>query len=73
MCIRDRLGDGTTINTGEPKSVLGGHSFIDIAAGTDFSYALQADETIWAWGDNTCGKLGDNTTTDRSSPVSIYI
>ena len=68
-----QLGDGTTINTGEPKSVLGGHSFIDIAAGTDFSYALQADETIWAWGDNTCGKLGDNTTTDRSSPVSIYI
>ena len=33
--------------------------------------ALQSDGTVWAWGDNSRGQLGDGTTTNRLSPVQL--
>ena len=42
-----------------------------IAAGADHSLALKADGSLWAWGDNAYGDLGDGTTTERNSPVRI--
>src|SRR5258706_4636480 len=42
-----------------------------IAAGEQYSLALKTDSTIWAWGDNSSGQLGDGTVTDRNSPVKI--
>jgi alpha-tubulin suppressor-like RCC1 family protein len=33
--------------------------------------ALKTDGTIWAWGQNNYGQIGDGTTTQRSSPVQI--
>jgi alpha-tubulin suppressor-like RCC1 family protein len=35
--------------------------------------ALKTDGTIWSWGGNSYGNLGDNTTTHRSSPVQQII
>jgi alpha-tubulin suppressor-like RCC1 family protein len=32
---------------------------------------LRTDGTLWAWGDNTGGVLGDGTTTGRSTPTQI--
>lgn len=41
-------------------------------AGGDFHViALKADGTIWAWGLNAYGQIGDGTTVDRHSPVLI--
>jgi alpha-tubulin suppressor-like RCC1 family protein len=33
--------------------------------------AVKTDGTLWAWGQNNLGQVGDNTTTYRSSPVQI--
>ena len=35
--------------------------------------ALKTDGTLWAWGDNTHGELGDGTVISRSSPVQIGV
>lgn len=42
-----------------------------IAAGFQSSYALKTDGTLWAWGSNDKGQLGDGTTTSRAAPVQI--
>jgi len=42
-----------------------------VAAGSKFSLALQADGTVLSWGWNASGRLGDGTTIQRLSPVSV--
>jgi hypothetical protein len=46
-------------------------SIIAIAAGDAHTVALKADGSVWAWGNNISGQLGDNTTTDRYAPVQV--
>src|SRR5262249_35526155 len=36
-----------------------------------FSLALKADGTVWGWGGNGFGQLGDGTTTLRTTPVQV--
>ena len=33
--------------------------------------AVKTDGTLWSWGHNNVGNLGDGTTTNRSSPVQV--
>jgi alpha-tubulin suppressor-like RCC1 family protein len=33
--------------------------------------ALKMDGTVWAWGVNNWGQLGDNTTTNRAFPGQV--
>jgi alpha-tubulin suppressor-like RCC1 family protein len=42
-----------------------------ISAGCLHSVAIRTNGTAWAWGRNNCGQLGDNTTVNKSSPVSV--
>ncbi len=42
-----------------------------IAAGFFHSMALKSDGTVWTWGVNQHGELGDGTTTDRTTPVQV--
>ncbi len=42
-----------------------------IGAGDFHNMVLKADGTVWLWGYNYNGQVGDNTTTDRYSPVRI--
>jgi alpha-tubulin suppressor-like RCC1 family protein len=36
-----------------------------------WSFATKTDGTLWAWGNNYYGQLGQNNTTNRSSPVQV--
>ena len=42
-----------------------------VFAGGDCSFAIRSDGTLWAWGKNDSGQLGDGTTQDRHEPVLI--
>jgi alpha-tubulin suppressor-like RCC1 family protein len=42
-----------------------------IAAGAHHTLALKPDGTVWAWGSNTSGQLGDGTDSQRNSPVQV--
>ncbi len=72
-----QLGDGTTINNPTPSQVLGfdGEDFLEdiiaITAGQQYSLVLDADGTLWAWGNNYNGRLGDGTDDDRYTPVQV--
>jgi len=67
-----QLGDNTNTNRSSPVSVVGGFTdWVQISAGGNHTAALRANGTAWGWGFGTSGQLGDNTTTTRSSPVSV--
>jgi alpha-tubulin suppressor-like RCC1 family protein len=42
-----------------------------IANGFYHSAAIKSDGTLWTWGQNTYGQLGDGTTVSKSSPVKV--
>jgi len=64
------LGDNTRTNRSSPvQTVSTGANWKQVASGISSSMSTKVDGTLWMWGENLCGKLGDNTTTNRSSPV----
>jgi alpha-tubulin suppressor-like RCC1 family protein len=42
-----------------------------VAGGVDHSLAIRSDGSVWAWGLNTSGQLGDGTYNNRYSPVQV--
>jgi len=44
-----------------------------IAAGNYFSLALKADGTVWSWGKNDLGQLGDGSTANRPLPMQVAV
>jgi alpha-tubulin suppressor-like RCC1 family protein len=42
-----------------------------IATGSLHSLALLSDSSVWAWGSNANGQLGDGTNTNRSTAVAV--
>jgi alpha-tubulin suppressor-like RCC1 family protein len=67
-----QLGNGTTLNISlVPVRVLGLTGVIAVSAGDKHSLALKSDGTVWAWGDNSRGQLGDGSVTDRATPVPV--
>jgi len=70
--IIGQLCDGTSINRSSPVSAVITDVFTDITSGNNFAHAgLKSDGSVWCWGSGSFGQLGDGTTTNKSSPVSV--
>jgi len=44
---------------------------IEISAGAYHTVALKEDGTVWTWGNNESGQLGDGTEIDKGEPVQV--
>jgi alpha-tubulin suppressor-like RCC1 family protein len=70
--ISGQLGDDEIPRSSTPVQVDGLPDGIEaVAAGLAYSLALKDDGTVWAWGFNQVGQLGDGTNTDTSTPVRV--
>ena len=75
------LGDGTALTTNpygklapvavNATGVLTGKTVVAVTAGYYHSLVLCTDGTLAAWGDNTYGQLGNNSTTQSNVPVPV--
>ncbi len=71
------LGDGTFFDRHVPIQVHGPDNVGYLSAisaimgGEQHSFALKSDGTVWAWGWNGAGQLGDGTYTDRLTPTQV--
>ena len=75
------LGNGTTTSVAYPslpvqvgtltiwKQVSAGGRYL--GGNSDYSLGLQTNGTLWAWGSNQYGQLGNGSTTNYSSPIQI--
>jgi alpha-tubulin suppressor-like RCC1 family protein len=52
-----------------PPHVEADGAWLEVAAGYLQDCAIAADRTMWCWGYNGQGQVGDGTTTDRRSPA----
>lgn len=65
-----RLGNNAVAHRSSPvQTVAFGTNWKNVSAGLDHTVAMKTDNTLWTWGINTLGQLGDNSITSRSSPV----
>ena len=66
------LGDGTVVSKRSPVSVVGDFTdWCQVSSGAAHMLGVRTNGTAWAWGCGGSGRLGDNTTINKSSPVSV--
>jgi alpha-tubulin suppressor-like RCC1 family protein len=72
-----QLGDGSNYSAILPimmdqSGALAGKKVVAVEAGTQSSYALCSDGTLFGWGNNHSGELGDGTNIQRTRPVPVF-
>jgi len=76
--VSGQLGDNTRLGGDKSSPVqIGALTNWSVAglmaAATNTSVAVKTDGTLWLWGYNGSGQIGDGTTNNRSSPVQIGV
>ena len=72
-----QLGDGTRtsrtapVKVEKPTDAPADFTYVQVSAGGQHSLALGSDGYVYAWGSNANGRLGDGTTTRRTTPVKV--
>jgi alpha-tubulin suppressor-like RCC1 family protein len=74
-----QLGDNSTATQQsfpvQAKTTATGNPFlvgiVDVAGGAAHTIALKSDGTVWTWGSNASGQLGDGTTTSRKLAAQV--
>jgi hypothetical protein len=70
--LSGQLGNGTNTNSKQPVDVQGNLGALkSVEGGGHHTLAVKSDGTVWAWGTNDFGALGDGTTTSSNTPVQV--
>ena len=73
-----QLGDGTEtkkntpVKVKKPADAPADFTYVQVNAGGYHSLAVGSDGYAYAWGDNTSGQLGNDGTSNLSSPVRVF-
>lgn len=62
-----------SLSSSRPQKVSGVNGAVSVAKSCSSAYAILSNGTVRAWGANGGGRLGDGTTTDRDTPVTVSI
>ena len=64
---------GSSYSQDQPEEIGGLADVVAVAAGEDFALALTASGTVYAWGDNSTGELGDGMVSQTPTDVPTAI
>lgn len=64
------INDGSSYKS-LPTMINNATNWKIVTGGSDHTIAVKQDNTLWAWGQNTDGQLGDGSYTNRAVPVQI--
>jgi alpha-tubulin suppressor-like RCC1 family protein len=68
-----QLGIDDAVNRCTPVTTFaGGTNWKQVSCGGYHMSAIKTDGTVWTWGRNTVGAIGDNTTNDIYTPVTTF-
>jgi alpha-tubulin suppressor-like RCC1 family protein len=68
-----QLGTNDITNRSTPVTTFaGGTNWKQVSAGSAHCAAIKTDGTLWTWGYGNIGRLGNATTTNRSTPVTTF-
>ncbi len=73
---RGQLGNGGTADSSRPVKIAGLSGVTGISAGAEASLATENDSlsaltSVWTWGGNDYGELGDGTLADHRTPERV--
>ena len=68
-----QLGTNNTTNIPTPVTTFaGGTTWKQVSTGRTHCAAIKTDGTLWTWGNGSSGQLGNNDSTNRSTPVTTF-
>ncbi len=65
------IAAGTNVNYLSPAQIGTDTNWQQVKCGTSHTIALKSDGTLWSWGRNNTGQLGDGTLSTRNTPGQI--
>ena len=72
--IQGQLGDGTNTRRNTPVTVAGNSTiWKQVAVGDSFAVAIRTDGTLWSWGNNLFGQLGQGDQVARNVPTQVGV
>ena len=64
-------GGGSSDSGGGSSGGGSSTTWASVSAGSYHTVAIKTDGTLWAWGRNNYGQLGDGTVVDKNTPTNI--
>src|SRR5262249_15323049 len=69
---KGEIGDGTAIDKPSPEQAIKVATDVPrVSTGSEHTCALKSDKTLWCWGDNERGAIGDGTQIERHTPAQV--
>ena len=69
-----QVGNNTTVKQTTPAVIDSGETYLKVSVGSNWNYhscAITTSNKLKCWGNNTYGQIGDNSTTQRLTPVPV--